>query len=84
MTRIRWALMQDLVHLVCDEKDREASCGEPIDDLKNSGFCTDVDANVGRIQDARIRRQPFGQHNALLVAAGELLDRPVCRVGLDA
>ena len=64
----------------------QTSCGKGVDDLKDSGLGTDIDAHGGGVQDqhTRICREPFRKHDPLLIASGELLDGPVSCVGLDA
>ncbi len=80
------ALMQNLIRLVRNKQNSQTTSRKRVDDLKDPGFGADIDAHRGRIQDqhARICREPFGQHDPLLVAAGELLDRPLRSVRLDS
>ena len=76
----------DFRHLVRDQDDRKAALGEFGDDLENAGARADIDADGRRIENEQLRigRQPFGDGNALLVAAGQGRDRIALPADLDA
>src|SRR5471030_254676 len=63
----------DLRDFVGDQQDGHALLGELVDDGKDAGSRTHVDPYRRRIQDQqfRVRRQPFGEHDALLIAPGQ-------------
>ena len=68
---------QELGQLRGDQDDGQALAGEVGDDRVHLGLGLHVDA-LGRLvedQHARLGRQPLGQHDLLLVAAGQRLDR---------
>ena len=68
---------QQLGQLRGDQDDGEALAREVGDDRVDLGLGLHVDA-LGRLvqdQHARLGRQPLGQHDLLLVAAGQRLDR---------
>ena len=57
--------------------DRRALVGEPADQPVDLGLGADVDALRRLVEDddARLERQPFAEHDLLLVAAAERRDR---------
>src|SRR5471030_570831 len=60
----------DFRDLVGDQQDSHTLLGELVDDGKDAGSRTHINPYRGRIQDQqfRIGRQPFGKHDALLIA----------------
>jgi hypothetical protein len=60
-----------------------AAGGQRVDEPVDLDLCLDVDAAGGLVQqqDAALPQQPAGQHDLLLVAAGQLADQPVGVVG---
>ena len=60
-----------------DEEHAAAVAGEPVDDRIDLVFGADVDAarRLVHDEDRRRRHQPFGDHDLLLVAAGQALGR---------
>ena len=66
-----------LGHLVGDQQDGEAFRGELPHDLEDAGAGADVDADGRTVEDQELRfgRQPFGDRDALLIAAREGRDR---------
>src|SRR3954452_9187698 len=59
--------------------------GQRADDLADLIARRDVDAGAGPVEDQqlRVRREPLGDHDLLLVAAGELTRRRAGRRRLD-
>ena len=59
--------------------------GELADDIEDPGARADIDADGRRIQDEELRLggQPFGDGDALLVAAGKRRDRILLLADLD-
>ena len=75
------AHVEDLRQLRRDHQDRHAVGGELVHQAVDLGFGADVDAarRLVHDQDLRVQRQPLGDDDLLLIAAGEvehlLLDR---------
>src|SRR3954447_1432731 len=61
----------DLRNFVRDEQDRHPGLRQPVHDREDAGAGADVDAHGWRVQnqELRFRRQPFREHDPLLVAA---------------
>ena len=59
------------------EDDRRALVSEPANEAMDLGLGADVDALRGFIEehDARLERQPFAEHDLLLISAAECRDR---------
>ncbi len=68
---------EDLLHLGGDHDDRLALVGELVEQVVDLLLRADVDAPGGLVedQDVAVALQPLGQHDLLLVAAGEVADR---------
>ena len=67
---------EDLLDLAGHDDDGDAVVGEPTDEGVDLGAGADVDAAGGLVeqQDAAAAQQPPGEHDLLLVAAGEGAD----------
>ena len=76
---------QHLGQLGGDHQDRHAAAGEVGEQPVHLGLGADVDAPGGLVDDEQrgVGRQPLGQHDLLLVAAGERGHRVLGRAGLD-
>lgn len=76
----------DFRHLVRDEDDRKPRLGETGNDFENAGARADIDADRGRIEDQHfwIGGEPFGDRDALLVAARKRRDRIILLADPDA
>ena len=68
---------EQLLDLGGDEEHGAAIAGEPVDDRIDLDFASDVDAarRLVHEEDRRLRHQPLGEHDLLLVAAGKALRR---------
>src|SRR5450631_1118138 len=71
------AVIKHLGNFVRYHQHRDALAGQPLDDLVDPVLCADIDPDRRAVEDqhTRVCRHPFGEHDPLLVAAGECLHR---------
>src|ERR1700682_538910 len=71
------AMIKHLGYLVRNHQHCNALASQPLDDLIDTVLCADVDTNRRAVEDQHtwVCRHPFGEHDPLLIAAGECLHR---------
>jgi len=79
------AFMQNFFYLIRDENDGDSAGGQSINNLENAFLSSDIDANRRGVKDQypRVGRKPFGEYDPLLIAARQLLDRPIEGLGFS-